>query len=255
LASSDDPAAVEVAFLRASLVDLDAELAAGDLSPADHRRLADEYTARLAAALRAQRGTPDPAIPDAAAHQGSGPGRGRARRLAVAGGVALFAVAAGLGVARLSGTRTSNDTITGSIEGAVRGRLDTCLELSNVGSALEALRCYDDVLAQEPSSVEALTYRGWTLVRVGDDRLMASAEENLQAAVRIDPAYADARVFRAVLYLRTGRPADAQAELDVFDSLNPPLAMRELVEGFQLRPRIAEALAVTPDPTSTTGGS
>ena len=37
-------------------------------------------------------------------------------------------------------------------------------------TALEAVRCYDGVLADEPSSAEAHTYRGWTLVRTGDQR-------------------------------------------------------------------------------------
>lgn len=249
LAAAETPAD-ELAFLRSSLIDLDAELAAGDLSPADHARLRDEYTARLAAALRG-RGAP---APKAAV---SWP-----RRLAVGAGVAAFAVGAGLLVARVSGTRTSGGTPTGGIQSALRGQLDNCLELSNIGSVLEALQCYDAVLDKEPSSVEALTYRGWTLVRTGDARLMVNAEKNLADAVSFDPAFPDARVFRAVLFLRTARPELARDELEVFDSLQPPVAMRQLVDGFQLRQQIDEALAaaslessVTPGPTSTTGGS
>ena len=111
------------------------------------------------------------------------------------------------------------------------------------------------MLDKEPSSVEALTYRGWTLVRTGDERLMARAEQDLDAAVGLDPAYPDVRVFRSVMYLRTDRPELARDELAVFDSLQPPVAMRQLVDGFQLRERIDEALGVTAAPTSTTGGS
>ena len=50
-----------VEFLERSLADLDAELAAGDLSAADHARLRDGYTARLARALRGE--DPDPTPP------------------------------------------------------------------------------------------------------------------------------------------------------------------------------------------------
>jgi len=227
-----------VEFLRRSLVDLDAELAAGDLSPEDHARLRDEYTARLARALRGQAADPVPASAPA-----GGSARPWARRLLGGGLVVLLAVVAGVAVARMSGTRTSGDSLTGDIRATQRSELDRCLELSSRSEVLESVRCYDGVLDADPANVEALTYRGWVLVRIGDERLMDSAAQNLDRAVALDPAYPDARAFRAVLFDRLGRPAEAKAELDAFDALDPPPFMRDLVAQFGLRERIEAQLA------------
>lgn len=230
-----------IEFLRRSLADLDAELAAGELTPRDHARLKDDYTARLAAALRGEGEAP------VDASVGAGPVRGRrgpwARRVLGGGLVLALAVGAGVAVARTSGTRTSQDSLTGDIRQTQRGDLDRCLELASRTEVLESVRCYDEVLAADAASVEALTYRAWVLVRTGDERLLASAEENLDRAVALDPAYPDARAFRAVLLSQLGRPAEAQAELDAFDALGPPPLMRDLIAQFQLRERIEAQLA------------
>jgi tetratricopeptide (TPR) repeat protein len=240
----------EVEFFRRSLVDLDAELAAGDLSPRDHARLHDEYTARLARALR---GTAPTATLAASAARG---GRGVARRALAIFGVVAFAVGAGVLVAQASGTRTLGDEMTGAIRAGSRAELERCLELAAAGSALEALQCYDGVLRDHPSNAEALAYRGWTLVRVGDPRVAEQARANLDAAVAVAPDYADARVFRAVLALRQGRPAEARDDLEALDALAPPVGIRALVDQFQLRERVAEALAAEDGATgpAATGG-
>ncbi|MPY95728.1 MAG: tetratricopeptide repeat protein [Acidimicrobiia bacterium] len=71
---------------------------------------------------------------------------------------------------------------------------------------------------------------------------MTSAEQNFDRAVALDPAYPDARAFRAVLLERLGRPAEALAELDAFDALDPPQLMSDLVAQFQLRERVEAQL-------------
>ena len=115
-----DAATDSVEFLRRSLEDLDAELAAGDLSPEDHARLRDDYTARLARALRG-------AAPPTASPPGpSRPARPWAARVLVGAVVVVFAVGAGLLVARTSGTRTSQDALTGDIRASQRAELDRC---------------------------------------------------------------------------------------------------------------------------------
>lgn len=226
-----------VEFLRRSLEDLDAELAAGDLSPEDHARLRDDYTARLARALRG--GEPSGPPPPASA----APARTWARRLVAGALVVGFAVGAGALVARTSGTRTSRDALSGDIRASQRAELARCLELAGAADVLESVRCYDGVLDADPANVEALTYRGWVLVRTGDERLLEAAEGNLDRAVALDPAYPDARAFRAVLLSQLGRPAEALAELDAFDALDPPPLMRDLVAQFQLRERLEAQLA------------
>src|SRR5688500_13837142 len=90
-------------FLLRSLEDLEREHDAGDIDDDDYRALKDDYTARAAAALRAERAA-------AAASPRAG-GRG----LVALGGIVLFAVVAGLLVAQASGRRNPGDTVTGDI--------------------------------------------------------------------------------------------------------------------------------------------
>jgi hypothetical protein len=265
-----------LAFLRRSLVDLDDELAAGDLSPEEHARLRDQYTLRLARALRGEdamgvAGSGAPAgagVADADAEgrvdadgrveaepssDGGGVGGGSlattasprrpsrrprrrwARPAAWALFVAALAVGGGVLVARSSGSRTAGQAASGEIRQGISARLDQCLQLAQGTGALDAVKCYDGVLADQPTSVEALSYRAWTLIRIGDPRLVAVAGQNLDQAVSLDPTYPDARVFRAVLRRDLGRLDDARADLAAFDALNPPELMRTLVDQMGLR--------------------
>jgi tetratricopeptide (TPR) repeat protein len=224
-----------VEFLERSLADLDAELAAGDLSAADHARLRDGYTARLARALRGE--DPDPPPPPVGPARSPWP-----RRLLGGGLVVVFALVAGFGVAAMSGTRTSQDGLTGDIRTTQRNELARCLELATGTDVLEAVKCYDGVLQDDPASVEALTYRGWILVRTNDARLLPVAAQSLDQAVALDPTYPDARAFRAVVLLQLGRAAEAGAELDAFDALDPPQLMKDLVAQFGLREQIQSQL-------------
>lgn len=222
-------------FLRRSLADLGAELAAGDIEQSDYDTLQDQYTARLADVLRQlQRGPNAPILPRS---------WWRGRRVASLAIVTIVAVAAGLGVARFSGTRVSGQSITGEIRQSTSQRLDGCLLQASQGQLLDAVKCYDQVLLEQPSSVEARTYRGWALVRTGDERLLPLGAADLDQAVAIDPSYPDAHAFRAVVLSRLSRGAEAKAELDLFDSLDPPKIMRDLVTQFGLRERVAELQA------------
>ena len=125
----DERAALEEErdHLARSLQDLDAELAAGDLSPEDHAVLREDYVARTAAVLRALESHQTLAAQRRAAAAAT---RGWPRRLLVGSAVGVFAVGAGLLVARLAGTRTSAETITGDIRASTRQELATCLELA-----------------------------------------------------------------------------------------------------------------------------
>jgi tetratricopeptide (TPR) repeat protein len=245
-----------VEFLRRSLIDLDAERAADDLSAEDYARLHDEYTLRLARALRGDAGAVNAGQSTHAAAMPAGGDQASGGTAAVAAGratgsgtrdrrwlrpaawvlfVLALAVGGGVLVARSSGSRTSGESLTGDIREGLTSRLDQCLELSQGGQALDAVKCYDGVLKDQPSSVEALTYRAWTLVRIGDPRLVQVALGNLDQAVALDPTYADARVFRAVVLRDQGRIDDARADLAAFDALNPPQMMRSLVDQLGLR--------------------
>lgn len=228
-------------FLLRSIDDLDREFEAGDLDEDDYGTLRDEYTARAAATLHAldeHRATTAAARPPR-------------RPLRLAGtlvGVLIVAGLAGWGVARAAGDRSSGEQATGGVAQSLGQQLSSCLILSQgTDDPVAVLECYDDILAEHPANAEALTYRGWFLVRAGLPQL---AWPNLADAVAVDPEYADVRVFRAIALERMCRPEEALAELDTFDSLDPLPEMRQLVDGADLRGSITalqEARDAVPD--------
>ncbi len=247
-------------FLARSLRDLDAELAAGDLSPADYGTLREDYVVRTAAVLRGIEGQQSLSRVRLAARPG-GPWR-----VVVGAAVLLFAVGAGVLVARLAGTRTAGGTLTGDIRASTRQELAGCLELASAamsaGSAagasdgtaplLEAVRCYSEVLTRSPGNPEALSYRGWLLVRTGSVALQAQAAADLDAAVAADPTYPDARAFRAIVLYRSGQLAAAGKDLEVLDTLDTPPIITRLLSQFGIRQAVAEASPTVTALTSTT---
>jgi len=202
--------------LLASLDDLEREYAAGDMDEVDYTSLKDDYTVRAADVLRAI----------SERHQVLAQPREpvrRGRTLAIAVGVLAFAVIAGILVARNSGQRGDN-AITGST-GTMRERLATC-QTASFQDPAGGIDCYDDILAEAPDHLEALTYQGWAYVR--DDRV-AEGTANFDRVVEIDPDYADVRVFRASVAAKAQDFATAAAELDTFYASSPsPAAVQVL---------------------------
>lgn len=202
--------------LLASLEDLDREHDAGDMDDRDYQTLRDDYTVRASEVLRAieerRRLVEAPRPP----HR-------RSRTVATVVGAVALAVVAGVLVAQNSGQRGG-----GAISGAVdtqRARLATCQQAS-FQDPQGGVDCYDEILADAPDNVEALTYQGWALIRL--DRVEEGAA-NLARAVEIDPDYADARVFRAVVAKRGGDYELAASEIDQFYRDDPsPAAIQVL---------------------------
>ncbi len=226
-------------FLARSLADLEREHDAGDIDDGDYATLRDDYVSRMATVLRS---IEDRRAAIAANQRRRSPGR----VAMVSVGVVAFAVAAGVLVAQVAGTRTSTGSLTGDIRASSRQQLQTCMELAGTAmqtntadSLLQALRCYDGVLDTQPSNAQALTYRGWLLVRTGDERLAAQGLTNLDAAVAADPAYPDARAFRTIVYYRNGQLPEAATELDELLALDPPAMMLSLLDQFGVREGIA----------------
>ena len=73
--------------------------------------------------------------------------------------------------------------------------------------------------------------------------IVLESERLLTEAVALDPDYPDARVFRAIIFASTNRWRMAQAELAVFDSLNPAADLRGLVDSSSLRADIDAGMA------------
>ena len=153
-------------------------------------------------------------------------------------GIGLLATAAGVVLADFSGSRGANDQITGNIRESVRSRLFDAREAMGDQDLDRAIEIYDDVLTDEPSNAEALTYRGWLTNLAGDPVV---ARDFVEEAVAADPSFPDARVFAASLTLAAGEPLVASDHLDALDRIDSPAFISQLVEAQQLDLRVAEA--------------
>ena len=218
LGAADREALIEERdFLLASLDDLDRELAAGDIDEDDHRALQDDYTVRAAAVVRALEEHEAASAGADADRVGDGAkGSGRVRTLAISGLVVVFAVLAGLAIANNYGTRAPGEsTVDDGVETA-REKVSEAQQLEASGepdSLAQAAELYDEVLQADPENVDALTYKGWLLVRAGVDGGM----ELLDQAIALRPGFAPPHVFKAVALRNQGDPEAALAELEAVD--------------------------------------
>jgi tetratricopeptide (TPR) repeat protein len=231
------------AFLLTSLDDLDRERAAGDLSDADFDLLHGDYSRRAAEVLREMEGasTSSARIP---LTQNVVPSN-RGRVAAMLGALVVFAVGAGVLVARLAGERTGNDGLTGTVRSATANTADAKVEAllqkgrDNLGSdPLAAIKSFDEASALDPTQAEAFAYAGWVLRIVAqsvDDKaqkaeLLDGAFARIEKAISIAPRYPDARAFRGVMLLRDrDDPKAALADFVALEQLNPPAQIEQLV--------------------------
>lgn len=182
-------------FLERSLADLELERAAGDLSDDDYADLKARYEAKLAAA-------------DAVTVVEEPAPRRQSRRswLVTIAVVLVIGIGGGLAVAKWSGARKPGETVTGSVPSTSAQQLAQAATLAGDGKVLDALKIYDRVLAENPKDVRALTYKGWLLRNVGvengEARLAAQGVQYLEQATEIDPTFAEAWLFRGIIYLR-----------------------------------------------------
>lgn len=238
-------------FLLASLADLEREHEAGDLDDADHAALRDDYTTRAAEVLRAIEERRE-AFADARPAVPAG------RRWALAAGVVVLALVAGVIVAQASGRRGAGDTVTGDIRRTPTQQAQECLPLTfqtaeDPRKVLEAKDCYEAVLDQDPRNPTALTYFGWALLLSGEPDLIDSGREFLMRSVEAAPEYPDAYAFLAILENRLGNHAEADKWLDTFESLDPSPDMLTLTEGLRAEIDLGLAGGSTSTTTTTTG--
>jgi cytochrome c-type biogenesis protein CcmI len=227
--------AAERAFLERSLADLDAELAAGDLDPDDHRRLRADYRRRLAAldAPRAKRPATAP------------PARG-ARPVPAIALIVLLAVVSGVLLAQAVGRRGAGDSVTGidlSPEQAEDGGtsapvtattlpvdLQACL--GSTGS--EAVQCFIDYTRQHPDDARGFMYFGLFSISQGleadNTDLLDAGERFLRQAMEIDPTLFEARVNLAVFLERTDRDDEAREALAPLEGQELDPELQQLVD-------------------------
>lgn len=234
MATEFESLADERDFLLRSLEDIEAEFAAGDVDEADYRELRDGYTARAAAVIREM----TEEAPDR-------------RRVRLPGGrrvvviLVTLGIAAGLSwaVAASSGQRLAGQQITGLDP---RDEVSVLLAEARAGSMADPLasaELYQAVLDVDPSNVEALTYRGWTLAisarqeadaEIAGSRL-AEAVDLLVEAVRIDPTFADPLCFLGIIQYRFVGDAESATPLVAacLDS-DPPQMVLSLMENIAI---------------------
>lgn len=224
-------------FLLRSLEDLEREHAVGDVDEHDYMVLKDDYTARAAAVLRAIEAESPPR---------GAPRRPVGRRAVTLLGVLAFAAVAGLLVGQASGRRDEGQFSSGDIRQSVTEKLNEAGQRFSEGDPEAAIALYDEVLEDQPTNAEALTYKGWALYLAGDVEAALSALLDAATAHR---DYPDVHAFLAVVFFRSGLVEQANNELERLDALDPPPDIRQLTE--TLRADIAAALAATTT-TSTT---
>ncbi len=151
-------------------------------------------------------------------------------------GIGLLATVAGVVLADFSGSRGANDQITGNIRESVRSRLFDAREAMGDQDLARAIEIYDDVLVDEPSNAEALTYRGWLTNLTGDPLV---ARDFVEEAIAADPSFPDARVFAASLTLAAGEPLVASDHLLALDRIDSPAFISQLVVAQQLDVNVA----------------
>ena len=142
-------------FLLRSLDDLEREHDAGDVDDHDYETLKDDYTARAARTIRAveshqarARGRPAPAVV-------------AADRRPVAGVLALRRAGGGAGgPGRRDGAGRARPSPATSASPPAPSSPRRCRRRARA-TTTGAIAIYDDVLADDPDNVEALTYKGW----------------------------------------------------------------------------------------------
>ena len=188
-------------FLIKSLNDLDDELAKGDISQKDYLQLTRRYKRRLITLnIRKPSSSQKPKLQNATKTW-----------LTVAFLVAV-AVVSGLAIANFSGERSASETLTGSIRKSTVTKLQEAQQLlSDSKTWPQAIDIYEEVLEEQPSNVEAMTYRAWLSYRQG-----AASEpliEEWNEVRLLNPEFADAIVFLTIALSDEGRFSEALSQL------------------------------------------
>ena len=185
------------------------------------RELRDGYTARVATVLRE--------LESARTARRSGEAARRWGRVAaIAGGLAVVAVAAGVLVASVSGERLPGGPAGGDIAENPSRRSWPRPARCRTPTSQGAIQRYDDVLKVEPDNAEALTYRGWLVAPRGLGRQAPRTscdrgEQSLDRAMQVAPSYADPFCFKAIIEFRyRGDAAGGQAAGRRVPRPNPP---------------------------------
>ncbi|HVJ25610.1 MAG TPA: c-type cytochrome biogenesis protein CcmI, partial [Burkholderiales bacterium] len=186
-----------ISIYRDQLAELDADLAAGKLAPADHARSRAELEARLLA---------DVAAPEAAEQRPAARRRGRRLMLALGAAVPLFAAALYLAVGNPASLRPGADphafdtqqlaTLVEQLAAKMRENPDDPegwrllgRSYAALGRFPESLESYAKALARKPRDPDLLADMADTLAMTRGERLQGEPEKLVLRALEIDPEH------------------------------------------------------------------
>jgi len=240
----------EQEFLLRSLDDLEKEHSTGDLSDNEYETLRNDYTHRLASVSRGLTGS---AVPS--------PKQNSKRYLWWIVAIAVAGIAAGYAVAQSSGLRAPGEPLSGEIDRSPRNRLASAQSLffandlegargvieevlrdapemtealvlsaqihERMTNPLTAVRQLDQVLEREPKNIDALTLRGWILVRIDEPDVQLEGIRSLDEAISLQPAAYDPYIFRG--FVARELQNDLILSIEMYEMAlerDPPDAMR-----------------------------
>ena len=240
----------EQEFLLRSLDDLEKEHSNGDLSDNEYETLQNDYTHRLASVTRHLAGAATPA-----------PSRDSKRYLWWVAVIAVAGIAAGYAVAQSSGLRAPGEPLSGEIDRSPRNRLASAQSLffandlegargvieevlrdapemtealvlsaqihERTANPLAAVQQLDQVLEREPKNIDALTLRGWILVRIDEPDVQVEGIRSLDEAISLQPAAYEPYIFRG--FVARELQNDLILSIEMYEMAlerDPPDAMR-----------------------------
>ncbi|MEC8335068.1 MAG: tetratricopeptide repeat protein [Actinomycetota bacterium] len=205
-------------FLLKSLDDLDSELAKGDLTEKDYAQLSRNYKRRLIKLTKQE----TPSIKESRLQNVK-------KTWFTVTFLVVLALISGIAIANSSGERTGSETITGSIRKSTVTKLQEAQQLlSDSDKWDEAISLYDEVLQDQPSNAEALTYRAWLRYRTGED---SDPQIRDWREVRIlNPEFADAIVFLTIALSDESRFSEALIELQELQELEITSQLRSVLD-------------------------
>ena len=205
-------------FLLKSLDDLDSELAKGDLTEKDYAQLSRNYKRRLIKLTKQEtRSIKESKLQNVK------------KTWFTVTFLVVLALISGIAIANSSGERTGSETITGSIRKSTVTKLQEAQQLlSDSDKWDEAISIYDEVLQDQPSNAEALTYRAWLRYRTGED---SDPQIRDWREVRIlNPEFADAIVFLTIALSDDSRFPEALIELQELQELEITSQLRSVLD-------------------------
>ena len=238
-------------FLERSLVDLDEEHDAGDLSDDDHARLRAEYEERLAILDGARRPPRRRVRRPPSGRPGSGSPRGAAwpcsRSWPASCSPSTRDAATPATTSPASTWARGDDPVTAP---AVDEALGRCFDLPGG----EAIGCFIDYTEANPQDPDGFLYFGLFSINQGlqsdTPELLSGGETFLRRALELDPELHEARVNLAVFLERTGRDDEAAAEMAQLVGVDLPDDLEQLAEF--VRSNLAETTTTAAGGSTTT---